>query len=295
MKHLCIVKKITIATMVLSFSAISTVSYAQPQAFKELQSVIAKQARLSSENYSKFSKAIFKGDVIIGEHPDGFGKTFTWDRKNQEIELVMFVNAADPLGVTIAGVKQGDRIQITSVSGIASFTEDKGNPLASSLITLAGVGLAGIATGVGQPELLPIIKAGEVFAQEQFKPTNVKHKRRDAFGVDPGTGHQARQEGGIVISLPLANGLYYSGNGDHKERWIKSNSDRTDDQLPQHVKNAFFPVRGLFPHNTRMLRGDGQIHILAWDHKFEDNAGFYKVFMSIRQPTVPPGSNVVVD
>src|SRR5687768_8022434 len=35
--------------------------------------------------------------------PEGFGKGFTWDRVEDEALLVAFINAADPLGITIDG------------------------------------------------------------------------------------------------------------------------------------------------------------------------------------------------
>src|SRR5262249_21768808 len=83
--------------------------------------------------------------------PPGFGKGFTWDRADSEILLVMFINAADPLGISIEGVQAGDQVQVLSASGIASFSEDKGNPLASSIVGLVaagakgGIGMAGAA------------------------------------------------------------------------------------------------------------------------------------------------------
>src|SRR5262249_14724933 len=145
-----------------------------------------------------------------------------------EVLLVLFINAADPLGVSIDGLEAGDQVQVVSASGIASFSEDKGNPLASSIVGLVAAGAKVVVTAKGVPEAVPAIDAAEKFAKDQFKATNAKTKRRDAFGVDPGSGHKARQEGGLLVCLPEAGGTGYSGDGDHKNRWIKGDGVRTD-------------------------------------------------------------------
>jgi hypothetical protein len=63
----------------------------------------------------------------VGEHPLGFGKGFVWDRKDAEILLCLFINAADAFGVSIAGLRAGDVMTVQSAAGLASFTEDTGN------------------------------------------------------------------------------------------------------------------------------------------------------------------------
>jgi hypothetical protein len=228
--------------------------------------------------------------IVGGEGlPKGFGTGFTWDRGDEEALLVMFINAADPLGVSIDGLKAGDQVQVLSASGIASYSEDKGNPTASSIVGLVAKG-ANIALGAaGAPEVVPLVNAAEQFAREQFKATNAKTKRRDAFGVDPGSGHKARQEGGLLVCLPEAGGIFYSGDGSHKDRWIKSDGVRADKNLPTHVFGSFFPMQGLGSHNTRTVQQDGQAYVTAWDWKFDDNAGFYKVFVKLRKGNgLPP-------
>lgn len=235
------------------------------------------------------------GVVAVGEHPQGFGKTFIWDRQDAEILLVMFINAADDMGVSVLGLQPNDLIQVTSAAGIASFSEDKGNPLASSITSLIAVGAKAALGLTGLPEIVPIVDAAEKFAQEQFKATNAKTKRRNAFGVDPSSGHKARQEGGLVISLPEAGEPYYSGNDDHKERWIKTDGTRTDNHRPKHVALGFFPIPGNSGHNTRFVFGNNApLYVLAWDHIFEDNAGFYKVFLHIKRGTPPPDPPVIL-
>jgi hypothetical protein len=226
----------------------------------------------------------------VGDQPEGFGQTFNWDRKDEEILLAIFINAADYIGANIAGVQQGDEIQIVRAEGIASFAEDTGNPDLASFVGLVGVG-ANVALGLtGFPEAAPLVNAATSFAQDQFKASNAKHKRRDAFGEDPSTHHRARQEGGIIVCLPDAGGGYYSGIDE--VYWIKKHEPRLDPLRPEHVKAGFFLVRNDSPggpaSNTRKLRSGPVFSVLAWDHLFEDNAGYYKVFMRIKKGSTQP-------
>lgn len=243
----------------------------------------AKGSKTALTSAGKASLTVVGGEGL----PPGFGSGFTWDRAQDEALLVMFINAADAMGVSIDGLQAGDQVEILSASGIASYSEDKGNPLASSIVGLVATGAKVATTAGGVPEAIPLIDAAEKFAQDQFKATNAKNKRRNAFGVDPGSGHKARQEGGLLVCLPEGGGAYYSGNGDHRERWLKGDGVRTDDHLPAHVFGSFFPRQGEKVHNTRTVRQSGQMFVLAWDWKFEDNAGFYKVFVRLKKGTGP--------
>ena len=51
---------------------------------------------------------------------------------------------------------------------------------------------------------------------------------------------------------------------------------------------AFFPRQGFGEHNTRTVRQSGPMYVLAWDWKFEDNAGFYKVFVKLTKGNGKP-------
>jgi hypothetical protein len=252
---------------------------------KTVAAAVVKKDGKAAANFTGNGSAL----VTIGDPPPGFGKGFVWDRADKEIMLVMFINAADPLGVSIEGMQAGDQVQVLSASGIASFSQDKGNPLASSIVGLVAAGAKVVVGAEGAPEVAPAIDAAETFAKEQFKATNAKTKRRDAFGVEPSSGSKAREEGGLLVCLPEAGGTFYSGDGDHKDRWVKGDGVRSDEHLPAHFNyTAFFPRQGFGEHNTRTVQQDGPMYVLAWDWKFEDNAGFYKVFVKLTKRNGKP-------
>lgn len=223
-----------------------------------------------------------KGD-FIGKAPDGFAPFFEWDRKAEEVRLSVLLNAADSIGAMIAGMKAGDTISITSASGIASFSQSSGS-LAASLIGLTASVAGGvvIAEGGNKDATKMIVDGATKFAEAEFKKDKVKKKRRDAFGVDPGTQHKARQEGGVLICFPEAGGTLYSGKD--KKLWIKHHAPRTDAERPGHVTDGIFLVKGDTNHMSRRIGADGEIYIVAWDHKFRDNAGFYHVRLRLKRP-----------
>lgn len=228
-----------------------------------------------------------KSTVIeIGEAPDGFGKAVSWDVDDANLAAVVFLNAGDSLGVSILGVKATDTIEFVAATGIASFAEDSKNKDVGSFVGIIAAGATVSANAFGAPELAPIIGAAASFAESQFQEKKVKTKRRDPFGEDPSTGHKARQEGGVIVSLPQQNvttQIYYSGNSDHEKRWIKKPGTRDDPHLPDHIKGgrAFFLQSG--SANKRISGADGNIIISPWDFMFEDNFGFYRLDVLLRR------------
>ncbi len=215
----------------------------------------------------------------VGTEPDGFGFGFVWDRKTPQVLLAVFINAADSLGVSIDGLQQGDLVEVTSADGIASFAEDEGNPFVSGLIGVLGAGADLAATIAGFPEAIPLLNAADKFAQDQFKATHVKTKRRDAYGQDPGNGQRAKEEGGVLVCMPAAKGPYYSSS--NSNMWIKDEKPRSYENLP----SDFIPDSAFFLNrenpNSLFSSMAGQAYIIAWDWKFEDNAGYYKIFIRL--------------
>lgn len=218
--------------------------------------------------------------VTVGEAPQGFGKQVLWDPGDAALAVAAFINAGDPFGVMISGVKPSDTIEFVSATGLASFAEDTENEGVSSLIGIVAAGANIAASAFDAQEAAPLINAGAQFAEEQFKENKVKTKRRDAFGQDPGSGLRARQEGGVLVSMPSAGQIFYSGNSDHQERWIKQPGIRDAAHLPGHVHEAFFLQTG---HDQAESISEGDIIIYAWDFVFDDNFGFYRLHFLLRR------------
>lgn len=226
--------------------------------------------------------------VQVGNAPNGFGKTVIWDRSSNAILLAVFINAADPLGISISGVRPTDYITVSSVDGLCTFDQDKGNPNASSIVGIIGDGLNAVLnmTGVGAA-VSQMTSAAETFAQKQFKGTGQGQDVRDGFGRQP-NGNIERQEGGILISLPQADGPYYSGQSE--ARWVKQANPQTraDQNRPPQVVYGFYPQPNVpRPANGRQCGSAGEIYITPWDHAFSDNAGYYKVMVALSEQPLP--------
>ncbi|GAA3383283.1 hypothetical protein [Cryptosporangium minutisporangium] len=225
--------------------------------------------------------------TTAGQQPDGFGNSVQWASQDTSLALVIFLNAADPIGLMISGVTDGDQIELASATGLASFKESVQNEGVASLIGLVAAGASVTAAAFGAPQLAPAISAASAYAQDRFKEKQVRTGIRDPFGEQPSDGHKAKQEGGVLISLPAAGRAFYSGDSDHRNRWIKEPGTRDDAHRPSHVRNAFY-LRPR-PHHKRRATSDGDFLIYPWDHKFDDNRGFYRLHVLLRRmpPTDP--------
>jgi hypothetical protein len=219
--------------------------------------------------------------VVIGEAPNGFGKQILWHPADAGLAVVAFLNAGDYLGVMISGVRATDTIEFVSSTGIASFSEETENKNVGAFIGIVAAGATVGAASFGAPELAPVIAAAEKFAKSRFEEQKVKTKRRDPFGVEIGTAHKARQEGGVIVSLPEARQLYHSGDNDHEDLWIKKPGKRDTAHHPDHVKKAFFLQPNM--SNRRTAGADGDFIIAPWDHIFTDNFGYYRLHIVLKR------------
>jgi hypothetical protein len=219
--------------------------------------------------------------VKAGEAPDGFGQQVIWNPADPELLLVVLLNAADSQGVMISGAKPSDTIEFTFAGGLATFAEETENDGVGALIGLIAAGANLTAGLLGVPEAKEVIDAGAKFAQGQFQEVKHNARPRDAFGVDT-DGKRARQEGGVLVSKPEAGTLFYSGSDDHPERWIKRPGTRNAAHRPDHVHGAFF-LRPEKLRERQRAHADGDFVIYPWDHKFEDNHGFYRLHVHMRR------------
>jgi hypothetical protein len=89
----------------------------------------------------------------------------------------------------------------------------------------------------------------------------------------------ARQEGGVLVCLPAAHGVYSSGQDE--KYWIKKPGNRIDANRPDHVKNGGFLLRrGMGPYPSREA---GDLSLVAWDHIFDDNVGFHELHVIMKR------------
>lgn len=213
--------------------------------------------------------------------PPGFGTLVSWDSDN-DLAVLAIVNAHDQYGLCVTGVRDGDTYEHIAAVGTASFsTETKNNGIAG-LITVVEVGAGVAATAFGLPEIAPLIHAAGEYARKQFPESENPSKSRDAYGIAIGDGGKARQEGGVIVCEPSAQGIYHSANGDNRSYWIKEPGIRDDAHNPEHIprNHAFFLRRGM---TSRQLHGNGDLFISAWDFSFLDNSGFYQVHAILRR------------
>jgi hypothetical protein len=217
----------------------------------------------------------------IGEAPPGFGSVFTWNRADAEIMVVVFLNSADPMGIAIVCVKNGDRLIVENATGIASFSEGNGRLIAGIISVVATAAQAGTAIA-GAPEAAPIIQAGAAFATQKYGQPS-RGKQRDPFGLEGRT--LRRCEGGVLIAFPSAGGVYDSKGGCVKGPDDKD-GNRSDNRRPNHMTDAVFLIRSV---RERIIQGDGVLSLVSWDRKFEDNQGHYRLILRLtRVDALPP-------
>jgi len=221
----------------------------------------------------------FGPDITIPETVNGCGI--------QELDVWVEVSPTDQDGITIAGIKKGDRVIIEDASGICSFAKTKLDSVA---------GIVAIANGVLQDGANYYAGDKAEETQEAFNEQrkvlqelltkDVKHKRRDAFGLDPGTGDYGKNEGGLIVCMPSAKGAIYATPEHRLGGGAKSNG-----RLPEYVAsvikdewNSFFPCRLEGGVTDCVAIDDGAVHILAFDQKFSDNAGTYSVNVRVERP-----------
>lgn len=216
----------------------------------------------------------------------GKAKGFFWDRQEKQIRIAAFIDAADDHGIAIENLKPGDQVKVVAVSGVASFDDAKAKREKVGSI----IGIAADAAKLAKPEYAKAIEQAEKSAKTLINLA-IKAKRRDAYGRMMSKNEYARQEGGVLISMPVAQGPFYSsdsggpfGLGGSTSAWIQTKGPRLDKYRPKAMKqlnSAFFPVRGNPSQMNRKVRANGTLFVTPWDWKFKDNAGMYKVELLI--------------
>ncbi len=203
------------------------------------------------------------------------------DSPNLNAEVWALIDAADPYGITVQGVKEGDTIAIESIGGIAWFSDQSIRGTVFSII----YGVASQLIPAGPLSDITQTVGKEVGLEDnQDKPD--REMARDGYGRNLGNGNYAENEGGIVVCMPSAYGPMYANAKNHLdgdavsqgrfEKYVKSDSDMKG--------RCFFPTRidreedsTLVSVMEKTAQQDGVLHMFAFDREYEDNAGNYQV------------------
>ena len=203
------------------------------------------------------------------------------------IEFWGVVAANDRVGIVIDGLKKGDVVHVSSLNGIASFAESS-NKLLAGFIEIAGGllqnGLNYYSKGQAAQVDAAIDKHTRELVQELSK--DVKHKRRDAYGMDPGTDDFGKNEGGIIFCMPKSRGALYAAKENYLKGGAKHNS-RLPEYFSDNIKrvNSWFPSRKEGGLDEKTVTQNGPLHVLAFDSDFRDNSGSYVIKLKVTRQT----------
>ena len=152
-------------------------------------------------------------------------------------------------------------MRIIEISGVCSFSKGKAD-LVVSIISTAAKAIAPAwksAVGTVRKQLDKHLEADK---------DDGGGKRRDGYGQEVGGGGNiAEKEGGIIVCLPRAGGMYYSNEKLRRKPGSRPNG-------------VVFPTRS---NTATPLTVDsaGVLRIAAFDSKYNDNAGSYEIKFSI--------------
>lgn len=194
------------------------------------------------------------------------------------------ISSNDSNGICIAGIQEGDTVEIQDISGICSFEKAKNIPMMSGIVSVVAGIMQDGSNYCDEEEMKSSQDAFKIQAKdiEDKMGTAVMHKRRDGFGQDPGTNDYAKDEGGIIVCMPKAGGAIYASSENQLKGGAKKNG-----RLPKYFsnsikdKNSFFPCRNKGGKMSAKASQDGTLNLIAFDQKFEDNAGSYSVKLVI--------------
>ena len=194
----------------------------------------------------------------------------------------------DETGIVIDNVQKGDTVLIYDGSGIASF-KSTNMAFVKSAVGIANAVVNGVAVIATEGAAAPFLAGWNSVVdsvQGAIPSGAVNHGRRDMYGRDPGTGDYGKNEGGLIVCMPESKGAIYATS----DYYLASGSKSGGRQIKYYsaatnAKNAFFPcnVNGGTMQGTATTAG--AVHILAFDSKFTDNAGYYTVAIMVLRGT----------
>jgi hypothetical protein len=198
--------------------------------------------------------------------------------------LWVSIPANNDVGAIISGVLAGDTLIVYSASGIASF-DSTSMKLVGAALGLANAIAGDVLMFATEGAAAPFVAAWNTAAStviDAVGNADIKSKRRDPYGCDPGTGDYASHEGGLIVCMPECKGAIYASDDYYLGDDSKSKGRRYPDYSAAAKKrNVLYPcpVPGGLMSATASIAG--AINILAFDSTFDDNAGSYNVGLCI--------------
>lgn len=209
-------------------------------------------------------------------------------------KLWVSIPSNDETGVIIDNVQPGDQIFIYDASGICSF--DKTNmDLVKSIVGLANAVAGSILLYATDGEAEIFLRSWNQALSaigDAVGDADIEHKRRDAYGRDPGTGDYAKNEGGLIVCMPKSKGAVYATSDYYLLDGTKDNG-RKYDYYSDTAKNAnlFYPCNVSGGLMSKTATEAGAMHVLAFDEDFSDNAGAYNVGIIVVRANRPSGAS----
>jgi len=227
---------------------------------------------------------------------NGTTKTITADA----YKIWAAISTNDPGGLTIENILPGDQVIIYDASGLASFSASHVD-LIKGVIGIAnmigGVVVIAATDGAATPFVeawnKSVSKLGDAF------PGTKGNKNRDAYGQDPGgdlsDGNYAKEEGGIIVCMPEANGTLYATPDTYLADGAKKNG-RLPAYFSKKVKdcNSFFLSNKPGGQMQATATKSGHVHILAFDSDFSDNQGVYNIGVVVVRAASVVNANSIV-
>lgn len=208
--------------------------------------------------------------------------------------LWVAIPANNDVGAVISGVLPGDTLIVYSASGIASF-DSTSMKLVKAVLGIANAIAGDVLMFATEGAAAPFVAAWNTAVSDlgaAVGDADIKSKRRDPYGRDPGTGDYASHEGGLIVCMPESKGAVYATDDYYLGGDSKDHGRRYQDYsaaAKQH--NVLFPC----PVNGGLMRATatvaGAINILAFDSKFDDNAGAYSVGICVVRDQRGSGRN----
>jgi hypothetical protein len=220
----------------------------------------------------------------LGSSSTGMGVEFDWDRSQQACLVGLAINASDPLGVAIGGLKAGDKVEILRATGVCTFDKDTGHPFLASPIGLLGEGTQDAIDAFVGTEFDNVIQSATQDLQTAAKGTGKGTMPRDPYGIEPGSNKYGLSEGGVVVIMPQAGGIYYGGSDHASLPHVFGQARGLPVLLTSYASiSPLYFLGHTVPNGGAVCSADGVAYVLAWDFAYADNAGTYQVVVRLTQ------------